>query len=125
MQRRACGTGGCRHFGAAESIERMHGKMLLEHARGVLGKEGVTIVGNRIRQVAELRSLMIGDQQLRWRNARELIGELVDLEKFAEREFASRVIDQGEAERFSMAENGCEVVRSLVIKQREVVDRSW
>ena len=116
MQRRTRSARGCRHFGAAESIERMHGKVLLEHARGVLGKEGVTVVGNRIRQVAELRSLMIGDQQLRWRNARELVGELVDLEKFAEREFASRVINQGEAERFSMAENGCEVVRSFIVE---------
>ena len=61
MQCRARGTGGRRHFGAAESIERMHGKVLLEHARGMFGEEGVAIVGNRIRQVAELRSLMIGD----------------------------------------------------------------
>ena len=124
MQRRTRSARGCRHFGAAESIERMHGKMLLEHARGVLGEEGVTVVGNRIRQVAELRSLMIGHQQLRWRNACELVGELVDFRKFAEREFASCVVDQCQAKRFAVTENGCEVVRSLVIKQREVVDRS-
>ena len=61
MKRRTRGTGGRRHFGAAESIKRMHGEVLLEHARGMLGKEGVAIVGNRIWQAAELRSLMIGD----------------------------------------------------------------
>ena len=98
--------------------------MVLEELAGVLGEEGVAVVGHAVGEGSELGGLVVGDEEFGGGNAGEFVGELAEVRELGDGELAGGVIDAGEAGGFPVAEDGGEVVRALVVEQGEVVDRA-
>ena len=65
------------HSGAAEAVERLDLEMILEGVQGLIGNEGVAVVGKVAEEAAKLFDLFIGDKELRRRESGEFVFELL------------------------------------------------
>ena len=117
----ACPAGGV-EAGAAEAVERVDVEMVLEELVGMFGEESVAFIDEAVREFSKLSGLVIRDEKLGRGNAGELVFEQAEICKFRDRELAGGMVDTGEPDGFSMAENGGEVVWALVVEEFEVVD---
>ena len=97
------GGGGCRmEIGAAESVEGVDVVMGFQEIDGVLGEEGVAIVGQGVGVVfGEIRDLVVGDDDFRGRSAGEFVEELGWIGELGDDEFAGGVVNGGESVAFS------------------------
>lgn len=123
MQRGAC-SGRCGGFvGAAEAIERVDIEMGFQEVNSVFGQERIAIVGEGVGEIfREIADLVIGDEEFGGGDAGDFVEQLGGIGKLGDDELAGGVIDGGEAVGFRGFREGGEVVRSLIIKQGEVVD---
>ena len=67
---------------------------------------------------------MVRDQQLGGAQAGELIGQQSAIGELGDGELAGGVVHHGETDGFPVAADGGEVIRPLVVEQREVIDRA-
>lgn len=109
--------------GASEAVEGVDVEMGFQEFDGMLGEEGVAIVGEGVWVVfREIGDLVVGDDDFGWRNSCEFVEELGGVGEFGDDEFAGGVVDGGEAVGILYFREGGEVVGALVVEQGEVVD---
>ena len=64
-----------RHLCATESIKRFCFEMLAQSERRLLRQKRITVIAERVIELAKFLLLLIAHQQLGWRNARQLVEE--------------------------------------------------
>ena len=93
---------------------------------GLVGDEGVTVVGKISEKAAKFLNLFIGNEKFGRRKAGELVFELLPVGEFGDSEFARGVIGAGEAEVGLLGgateEDGGEVGVPGVVEEGEIVD---
>ncbi len=100
--------------------------MVLESVEGLVGDEGVSVVGKISEKAAKFLNLFVGNEKFGGRKTGEFVFELLAVGELGNGEFARGVIGAGEAEVGLLGgaslEDGGEVGMLGVVEEGEVVD---
>ena len=92
LQDRARGTLCGVHFGAAETVERLHAEMFAQRVVRLLGEECVALARLDAARVAVKRDVLLGHEHLGGLHAREFVGEFLFIGQLGEAEISGREI---------------------------------